>query len=142
MRGYSILNEISKQEILKVIEQTGSVDEAAKQLDISRTSIFRLTTPDERRGLIRRRTCIPSLMHPETEETPACLKVDAAPINLTGAYGKYTIEEGRTYLIVSGEADGYNLVGSVPLDQLSTFIKEPQAIERNLGKASPKMEVW
>lgn len=142
MRGYSILNDVSKQEILKVVEQTGSVEEAAKVLDISKNSIYRLTTPEERRGLVRRRTRIPSLMHPEKEETPACLKVEAAPINLAGAYGKYTIEEDRTYITVSGEAGGYCLVGSIPLDQLSTFIKELQAIERNIGNAQPKLEVW
>lgn len=141
MRGYSILNEVSKQEILKVIEQTGSIEEAAKLLDISKTSIYRLTTPEERRGLVRHLTRTPSLMHPE-KEIPACLKLEASPINLAGAYGKYSIDEGRTYIAVSGEADGYGLVGSIPLDKLSTFIKELQAIERNISNAQPKLEVW
>lgn len=142
MKGYSILKEISKQEILKVIEQTGSIEEAAKSLDISRTSIYRLTTPEERRGLIRRRTLVPSLMHPEKEEIPACLKVEAAPINLAGAYGKYTIEEDRKTMTVLAETADWVLGGTIPIDQLSTFIKELQAIERNIEKASPKMEVW
>lgn len=150
MKGYRILDEISISELLTMRNEQGMTNrEIAEALDVSRSSIYRLIGGGGPRRAVIRKTSTPSLMHPGKEEIPACLKVETAPINLAGAYGKYTIEYGkytidedRTYITVSGEAGGYCLVGSIPLDQLSTFIKELQAIERNISNAQPKLEVW
>ena len=77
------------------------------------------------------------------EESPkACLKVEPSAISLTGAYGTYTIDEKREAIYIIAEVDGHEVSGYTPISELSTFIKELQAIERNLDKAKPKLEVW
>lgn len=143
MKGYRVLDEISISELLTMRnDQNMSNSEIAKSLDISRSTVYRLIGAGGPRRAVIRRTSTPSLMHPEKEEIPACLKVDAAPINLTGAYGKYTIDQDRKTVAVLAETEDWILGGSIPVDQLSTFIKELQAIERNIGNAQPKLEVW
>lgn len=142
MKGYRILDEISVSELLTMRNEQGMTNkEIAEALDVSRSSIYRLIGGGGPRRAMIRKTSTPSLMHPE-KEVPACLKVEAAPINLAGAYGKYTVDEERASLYVLGRSNGHDLAGYIPLDQLSTFIKELQAIERNISNAQPKMEVW
>ena len=143
MKGYRVLDEISISELLTMRnDQNMSNSEIAESLDISRSTVYRLIGSGGPRRAVIRRTSTPSLMHPEKEEIPACLKVDAAPIYLTGAYGSYIIERDGKSVYINGEADGYTVEGHISVDQLSTFIKELQAIERNIGNAQPKLEVW
>ena len=75
-------------------------------------------------------------------EITACLKVEVAPINLAGAYGKYTINESRETIDILCETAEFIVAGVIPMDQLSTLIRELQAIERNIDKAQPRLEVW
>jgi transcriptional regulator with XRE-family HTH domain len=143
MKGYRILDEVSISELLTMRNEQGMTNqEIAEALDVSRSSIYRLIGGGGPRRAVIRKTSTPSLMHPEKEDIPACLKVEAAPINLAGAYGHYTVDEERASLYVLGRADDHDLAGYIPLDQLSTFIRELQAIERNIGNAQPKLEVW
>lgn len=144
MKGYPLDKEVSIPELLRMREEGMSNPEIAGVLDVSPHTIWRYIGPGPRaKNRVRGGTPVAvEIRRAEPAEVQACLSIGASPINLTGAYGKYTIEEERTYICISGEADGHEVNGSIPVDQLSTFIKELQAIERNIGKVQPRLEVW
>ena len=73
------------------------------------------------------------------EPVEACLKMEPSEIRLTGAYGKYAFAPDGDSISVIIDSDYFF---SVPRDQLSTFIRELQAIERNIGKVKTQLEVW
>ena len=143
MKGYPLTNEISVQELLKMREEYGmSNPEIASALDVSQRTIWRYIGKGPRsKNQIRGGTAVRTEV--KKEESPkACLKVEPSAINLTGAYGKYTIDEEQEAIFIIAEADGHEVSGYMPISELSTFIKELQAIERNLDKAKPKLEMW
>lgn len=73
---------------------------------------------------------------------PACLHVEPSTVNLAGAYGHYSIDAKQDTVTVFAEDSEFILTGVVKAEQLSTLIRELQAIERNIDKVKPKMEVW
>lgn len=77
------------------------------------------------------------------EPIAACLKVEPTVVRLTGAFGCYEVNKADNLIAVElhpdGDTDAYF---DIPLDQLTTFIKELQAIERNVDRVKTQLEVW
>lgn len=139
MRGHKLTNEISIPELLKMRESGMSNSEIAESLDVSRETIIKYIG----KGGPRRQTVRPAIMPTREDEkdepVQACLKVEPSEIRLTGAYGKYAFAPDGDSIYVTIDSD---YLFSVPRDQLSTFIRELQAIERNIGKVKTRLEVW
>lgn len=116
-----------------------SNSEIAESLDVNYTTICRYLG----KGGPRRKTVRPAIMptreDAKDEPVQACLKMEPSEIRLTGAYGKYTFAPDGDSISVIIDSDYFF---SVPRDQLSTFIRELQAIERNMDKVKTPLEVW
>lgn len=139
MRGYKLTNEISIPELLKMRESGMSNSEIAESLDVNYTTICRYLG----KGGPSRKTVRPAIMptreDAKDEPVQACLKVEPSEIRLTGAYGKYEFSPDGDSISVIIDSDYFFCV---PRDQLSTFIRELQAIERNMDKVKTPLEVW
>lgn len=138
MRGYKLTNEISIPELLKMRESGMSNSKIAESLDVSYGTICRYLGGGGPRRQMRRAPHVPERTAAK-DEPEACLKMEPSEIRLTGAYGKYAFAPGGDSISVIIDGDYFF---SVPRDQLSTFIRELQAIERNIGKVKTPLEVW
>lgn len=143
MKGYPLTNEVSVQEMLRMRTEYGmSNTEIASALDCSQRTVWGYIGKGPRsKNQNRGGTAVPAEIK-KKDPVEACLKVEPSAINLIGAYGHYTIDEKQEAIFILAERDGHELSGYMPIDQLSTLIKELQAIERNLDKAKPQLEVW
>ena len=139
MRGYNLTNEISVSELLKMRESGMSNSEIAESLDVGCSTIYRYLGGGGPRRQTRRALHVPERTAAKDEPVQACLKMEPSEIRLTGAYGKYAFAPDGDSISVIIDVDYFF---SVPRDQLSTFIRELQAIERNIGKVKTQLEVW
>lgn len=139
MRGYKLTNEISLPELLKMRESGMSNSEIAESLDVSYSTICRYLGGGGPRRQTRRVPHVQERAPMKDEPVQACLKMEPSEIRLTGAYGKYAFAPDGDSISVIIDSDYFFCV---PRDQLSTFIRELQAIERNIGKVKTPLEVW
>ena len=139
MRGYKLTDEISIPELLKMRESGTSNSEIAESLDVSYKTICNYLGKGGPRRQTRRALHVPERTAAKDEPVQACLKMEPSEIRLTGAYGKYAFAPDGDSISVIIDGDYFF---SVPRDQLSTFIRELQAIERNIGKVKTQLEVW
>ena len=139
MRGYKLTDEISIPELLKMRESGMSNSEIAESLDVSYKTICNYLGKGGPRRQTRRALHVPERTAAKDEPVQACLKMEPSEIRLTGAYGKYAFAPDGDSVSVIIDSDYFF---SVPRDQLSTFIRELQAIERNIGKVKTQLEVW
>lgn len=139
MRGYKLTDEISIPELLKMRESGMSNSEIAESLDVGYSTICHYLGKGGPRRQTRRALHVQEGTPVKDEPVEACLKVEPSEIRLTGAYGKYGFAPDGDSISVIIDSDYFF---SVPRDQLSTFIRELQAIERNIGKVKTQLEVW
>ena len=139
MRGYKLTDEISIPELLKMRESGMSNSEIAESLDVSYKTICNYLGKGGPRRQTRRAPHVQEGAPTKEEPVEACLKMEPSEIRLTGAYGKYAFTPDEDSISVAIDSDYFF---SVPRDQLSTFIRELQAIERNIGKVKTQLEVW
>ena len=139
MRGYKLTDEISIPELLKMRESGMSTSEIAESLDVSYKTICNYLGKGGPRRQTRRAPHVQERAPMKDEPVEACLKMEPSEIRLTGAYGKYEFAPDGDSISVIIDGDYFF---SVPRDQLSTFIRELQAIERNIGKVKTQLEVW
>ena len=139
MRGYKLTDEISIPELLKMRESGMSNSEIAESLDVSYKTICNYLGKGGPRRQTGRAPHVQERAPMKDEPVEACLKMEPSEIRLTGAYGKYAFAPDGDSISVIIDGDYFF---SVPRDQLSTFIRELQAIERNIGKVKTQLEVW
>lgn len=139
MRGYKLTDEISIPELLKMRESGMSNSEIAESLDVSYKTICNYLGKGGPRRQTRRALPAQERAPMKDEPVEACLKMEPSKIRLTGAYGKYELAPDGDSISVAIDSDYFF---SVPKDRLSTFIRELQAIERNIGKVKTQLEVW
>ena len=139
MRGYKLTDEISIPELLKMRESGMSNSEIAESLDVGYSTICHYLGKGGPRRKTVRPAITPTREDAKDEPVEACLKMEPSEIRLTGAYGKYEFAPDGDSISVIIDGDYFF---SVPRDQLSTFIRELQAIERNIGKVKTQLEVW
>lgn len=139
MRGYKLTDEISIPELLKMRESGMSNSEIAESLDVCYKTIHHYLGKGGPRRQTRRASPVQERAPMKDEPVEACLKMEPSEIRLTGAYGKYEFAPDGDSISVIIDGDYFF---SVPRDQLSTFIRELQAIERNIGKVKTQLEVW
>lgn len=139
MRGYKLTDEISIPELLKMRESGMSNSEIAESLDVGYTTICRYLGKGGPRRQARRALPVQERAPMKDEPVEACLKMEPSKIRLTGAYGKYELAPDGDSISV---AIGSDYFFSLPRDRLPTFIRELQAIERNIGKVKTQLEVW
>ena len=139
MRGYKLTDEISIPERLKMRESGMSNSEIAESLDAGYSTICHYLGGGGPRRQTRRALPVQERAPMKDEPVEACLKMEPSEIRLTGAYGKYAFTPDEDSISVAIDSDYFF---SLPRDQLSTFIRELQAIERNIGKVKTQLEVW
>ena len=139
MRGYKLTDEISIPELLKMRESGMSNSEIAESLDVSYKTICNYLGKGGPRRQTRRAPHVQERAPMKDEPVEACLKMEPSEIRLTGAYGKYAFAPDGDSISVIIDGDYFF---SVPRDQLSTCIRELQAIERNIGQVKTQLEVW
>ena len=143
MKGYPLDREVSIPELLKMREQGMSNPEIAASLDVSPHTIWSYIGPGPRSKNRNRGGTPVSAEIKKEEPIAACLKVEPTVVRLTGAFGCYEVNKADSLIAVElhpdGDTDAYF---DIPLDQLTTFIKELQAIERNVDRVKTQLEVW
>lgn len=139
MRGYNLTNEVGIPELLKMRESGMSNSEIAESLDVGLSTIYRYIGKGGPRRQTSRAPHVQERAPMKDGPVQACLKMEPSEIRLTGAYGKYEFAPDGDSISVIIDSDYFF---SVPRDQLSTFIRELQAIERNIGKVKTQLEVW
>lgn len=143
MKGYPLDREVSIPELLKMRESGMSNPEIAASLEVTPQTIRNYIGPGPR-SKNRSRGGTPVADEVMREESmAACLKVEPTVVRLTGAFGCYEVNKADCLIAVElhpdGDTDAYF---DIPLDQLTTFIKELQAIERNVDRVKTQLEVW
>ena len=117
--------------------------EIADRLGVSRVTVYKLIGPQpkELRKEYERspRKPVEAQKAEEATPLPACLVVGKRTIELSGTFGKYSIEVGEDCFQVT------NLCGesmAVPKARLDDFINELNAIKRKLEVLKFENEMW
>lgn len=150
MRGRSILDDVTIDELLQMREQGMTNAEIADALDVGVNTVVRyigkqpkgLRKPYERKE--------PRPVEPKHEETAptACLVVQNREIELHGLHGKYTVScKEREVLASVNIFEDMDVV--ISLDDIENIVKklgeisaELQAIARKVNELNVSNEMW
>lgn len=136
-----LLKDLNKSELLQMREQGMSNRDIANVLGCSYQTIRRAIG---NQPFAKRRNYYydAPMKTPTKQEEPqevheAALAVQRSALRLKGLFGEYEIsDDGQTIEVTAP----FNIV--LNAEEIATFIKELQAIERNIDKVQPKLEMW
>lgn len=133
--------DMSKPELLSMREQGMSNAEIAKSLDVSYTTVLNLIGKQPKgvrkpyvRGAVMKRE------EPELEDRTAYLMVEKSDLYVTGAVARYRLHPDRDYVSIIDE--DYEEIYKLEADKLETFIRELQAIARNIENSKQTLTMW
>lgn len=147
--NHGFMSDMSRTELLAMREKGMTNREIANALSCSNSTIYNLigAMPKElRRSAMSYapRKAVESTMTckkpDEAGSNEACLNVTRKEIALTGAVKRYLIDpEEKTISVCSQDGDVEMILTT---EELSGFVKEIQAIIRNIDKCQPVLEMW
>ncbi len=145
-KSHGLHKDISQSELLSMREQGMSNSEIAEALGVGYQTILRNIgkQPREirrsRKALTKSDFLEKKMNLPEEEAPVACLAVRKSPLCLTGSVADYELDSEREKItITNAQRDYYFRLEASNLEQ---FIRELQAIARNIEDSKQKLEMW
>ena len=147
-KSHGLHKDLSQSELLSMREQGMSNAEIAEALGVGYQTILRNIGKQPRE--VRRNsarggaTVKPDFLEKRLnipEEAPvACLAVEKSELFLTGAVARYRLDADRESITIINEAGEEHW--AFETSNLDQFIRELQAIARNIEDSKQKLEMW
>ena len=130
------IDEVSVAEMLKMREAGMTNQDIANALDVSYQTIHRYLGVQPK-SIKKRYGFYKQKKETQEEKHEACLSVTCRTIDLSGVFASYTIADNAIKIILDEGSEF-----SVNSEQLGDFIRELQAIQRNIDKLDKGREMW
>lgn len=141
-----LYKDLSKSELLSMRESGMSNREIADSLAVSYNTVLRLIGKQPnglramRGGATTNTDFLNKSMNLPQEPDIACLAVEKSDLYLTGAVARYRLHPDRDRVTIIDEE--YEELYAIDADKLETFIRELQAIARNIENSRQPLEMW
>lgn len=141
--GKSLLNEVSRDELLSMRESGMTNQDIANTLGVSINTIYRHIGAQPP-GMRKNHVYIHEPIHKDTELQKdfeeAALIVEDRKISLAGLFAGYKVNIKAKEVVVFVE-DGVDAL-VIPFDQVENFARELRAISRHIGDLHIGSEAW